>query len=130
MIRSAKGFRTKNQSTSSTAASQSSCSNKAPSGPLEPTNETITVAITETSPKFPTIISWLTMRLRTGWLTMASDSEVVKPAPVNAERAWKRATCSGKPVRRRATAPVRLTRMEIVRTVKRVNAAIMALGPM
>ncbi len=39
-----------------------------------------------------------TMRRRTGWSTTLSASLVVKPAPVNAERAWKRATSRPIPV--------------------------------
>ena len=54
---------------------------------------------------------------------MASDSEVVKPAPVKAERAWKRATSSGIPVSRRATAPVRTAMTESVSTINSVSAA-------
>ena len=36
---------------------------------------------------FPASMSQATMRRRTGWLTTFSASLVVKPAPVNAERA-------------------------------------------
>jgi hypothetical protein len=39
------------------------------------------------------------IRRRSGWFTTVSYSDVVKPAPVKAERAWKRATSSGNPER-------------------------------
>ena len=60
-------------------------------GPSSPRNESMSVEIAVTIPTFPTSISHITMRRRTGWPTTASASLVVKPTPVNAERAWKRA---------------------------------------
>jgi hypothetical protein len=41
------------------------------------------------------------IRRRTGWETRLSDSLVVKPTPVNAERAWKRGLARELRVRQR-----------------------------
>jgi len=43
-----------------------------------------------------------------------------------AERAWNRATSSGRPVSRNATAAIRITITEIIKTANSVIAAIMA----
>ena len=49
-----------------------------------------------------------------GWLTTFSDSLVVKPTPVKAERAWNFADSRDRPVWVSATVAIRVTNMETV----------------
>ena len=53
--------------------------------------ESSRVATVVTRPAPPSRTSSITIRRRTGWLTTASASLVVNPAPENGERAWNRA---------------------------------------
>ncbi len=82
-----------------------------------------------TMPALPSSIRVSTMRLRTGWRTTCSDSDVVKPAPENADLAWKRAACRAMPVWVRATAAMRVTKMDRVTTTRRDSTAIMLKAP-
>lgn len=63
-------------------------------------------------PTLPMSISIMTTRRRSGWPTICSDSLVVKPAPVRAERAWKRATVRDIPVATRINVATRVTTRE------------------
>lgn len=59
-------------------------------------------------PRLPTnIVTEITRRL-TGWLTTFSDSVVVKPDPVNADRGWNPAASGGMPVAMRKPAAIRV----------------------
>ena len=59
-------------------------------------------------PGAPDDLSPMTIRRRTGCETTAPDSWVVKPDPVSADRAWKRADSLGIPVTVRATVAMRV----------------------
>lgn len=72
------------------------------------TNVNTTVAITVAIPMLPSSISDMTIRRRTGWLTTDSASLVVKPAPVKAERTWKRTASRDNPVAIKAMAAMRV----------------------
>jgi hypothetical protein len=56
-----------------------------------------------TMPAFPSSIKAMMVLRRTGWSTTDSDSRVVKPDPVKADRAWKRAEARDMPVATRMT---------------------------
>ena len=62
--------------------------------------------------------------LAEGWA--ASDSEVVHPAPVNAERAWKRADSRDSPVCISAIDAMRVISSEMKITTNSVNSGSMA----
>ena len=64
------------------------------------------------------------MRRLTGWRTTLSDSVVVKPAPLKAERAWKRAASRDMPVAVNAIVAARVTTSEIISTIRRVRMAV------
>ena len=76
-------------------------------------------------PAFPSSISSMMMRRRTGCCTTRSDSVVVNPAPVKADRAWNRASCRESPVSVRATVAIRTTNKERMTTTSRVEIASM-----
>jgi hypothetical protein len=82
-----------------------------------------------TTPALPSSISVMTMRRRTGCLTTSSDSLVVKPAPVKAERAWKRAASLDRPVSVSATVATRVTSSESSNTTSSVARAVIRLYP-
>jgi len=58
-------------------------------------------------------------------LTTFSDSDVVKPTPVNADLAWNLADSLDSPVWVRATVAIRVRRIEINKTMSRVIVGIM-----
>ena len=55
-------------------------------------------------------------------MTICSDSEVVKPAPLSAERAWNRAVSRERPVRVSATVATRVISTETATTSTTVRA--------
>ncbi len=75
-------------------------------------------------PAAPSSISWSTIRRRTGWLTTDSDSLVVKPAPLKADRAWNRAMSRDSPVAVSITVATRVITMETVMTASSETMAI------
>ena len=77
------------------------------------------------TPRLPTNIAVEISLRRAGWLTTFSASEVVNPAPVKAERAWKAATSGGVPVATSAPVTSRVNSREMVATVRNVATAIM-----
>ena len=78
-----------------------------------------------TSPTLPNSISAITIRRRTGCETTASDSLVVKPTPLNAERAWNRAIGRVIPVTVSATVATLVMNSEIrATTTSRITASI------
>ncbi len=78
-----------------------------------------------TTPAAPISISCITMRRRTGWFTTDSDSFVVKPAPLNAERAWNRAMSRDSPVAVSITVATRVMPIEMVRIASNETMASM-----
>jgi hypothetical protein len=58
----------------------------------------------------------MSTRLLIGWFTTFSDSEVVKPTPVKADRAWNLADSRESPVYVNATVAIRVTRIDRVKT--------------
>src|SRR5436190_7776767 len=65
-----------------------------------------------------------TIRRRMGWLVTDSASVVVKPTPVNAERAWKRADSRDMPVRASMIPATRVTSRDKATTANtRISAA-------
>ncbi len=74
-------------------------------------------------PTLPTNIVVAMMRRRSGWLTTFSVSDVVKPAPLKAERAWNAATSGGVPVAIRAPVASRTNTMETTATTTKVAMA-------
>ena len=75
-----------------------------------PWNPTTTADTVAAIPAYPATISMRTMRRRTGCPTTDSDSEVVKPTPMNADCAWNEALSRERPVRTRARVPARTAR--------------------
>ena len=85
----------------------------------------ISAPSTETAPAPLTSMSVMTMRRRAGWVTTASASEVVKPVPVNAKRAWKRACSRDMPVMVSAAVATRvMSRPRVTTTMSETTAAI------
>ncbi len=78
-----------------------------------------------TTPAAPSSISCRTMRRRTGWLTTDSDSLVVKPAPLNADRAWNRAMSRESPVAVSITVATRVMMIESVMIARSETMATM-----
>src|SRR4051794_37682082 len=65
-----------------------------------------------------------TIRRRMGWLVTDSASVVVKPTPLNAERAWKRADSRDMPVRASMIPATRVTSRDKATTANtRISAA-------
>ena len=64
----------------------------------DPTNPIISVETVDIKPTLPSNIKILTIRLRTGCLTIYSDSLVVKPTPVKADLDCSLATSRESPV--------------------------------
>ena len=79
--------------------------------------------MTATIPALPASISHMMIRRLTGWRTTLSDSVVVNPAPLKAERAWKRAASRDMPVAVSATVAARVTTSERVSTIMSVRMA-------
>ncbi len=73
----------------------------------------MTVAMTLTSPALPSSMSTEMIWRRTGWVTTVSDSLVVKPTVLKAERAWNFAISRESPVNVSITAAMRLIISEI-----------------
>src|SRR5579875_3589777 len=69
-----------------------------------------------TMPALPSSIRVMITRRRKGWSTTFSDSEVVKPEPVKADRAWKRAAWEESPVATRMTVATLVIRRESATT--------------
>ena len=86
-------------------------------------------AATVAMPKLLTSINVMMMRRRTGWWAMLSDSPVVKPTPVRAERAWKRADSRDRPVKAKAAVAMRVMSMEMASTISNEKTAIMRVPP-
>ena len=84
----------------------------------------ISDATTVTMPALPNSIRNITTRRRTGCVSMFSASEVVKPTPESAERAWKRAVSRESPVTISATVAKRVTISETTTTMKTDVTAI------
>ena len=84
----------------------------------------MTDAMIVTRPAFPSSMRVRMMRRRIGWLTTDSDSLVVKPTPVIADRAWNLATSYGTPVAINATVAIRVTSSANITTTKSVAIAI------
>ena len=81
-----------------------------PMAPAPPwLNPRMRVLAEATMPTLPMSMSIMTTRRRSGWPTTCSDSEVVNPAPVRAERAWKRAVVRDMPVATRMSVATRVT---------------------
>ncbi len=80
-------------------------------------------------PALPSSMRAITTRRRTGCDTTLSASAVVKPAPVNAERAWNRAASRDMPVDTRAAVAI-LVMISPMRTMtNREKIAITPLFP-
>ncbi|MBP7829611.1 MAG: hypothetical protein KA248_06810 [Kiritimatiellae bacterium] len=88
-------------------------------------NDMMAVARTDAIPILPHSIASMMIRRRTGWLTIASDSLVVKPTPEKAERAWNRADSCESPVSTSAVVTTRVINIEQVTTTSSVRMAIM-----
>lgn len=97
------------------------------SSPPVSVNDSISVAMTVTSPALPTSISNMTTRRRTGWPTTASAPPVVNPVPDSAERAWKRAASCESPVSTSATVATRAMSSETMTTTRTVASATILL---
>ncbi len=85
----------------------------------------ISAATVETMPALPASMSIMMIRRRTGWLISCSDSLVVYPVPVKAERAWKRARFNPTPVSTNATVATRTTSRLKKMTTSTVRIAAM-----
>src|SRR5436190_7981319 len=72
-----------------------------------PWKPTMSEPAAATSPALPSSMSHITTLRRIGCSTTDSDSRVVNPELVNAERAWKRAACSDMPVASRMAVATR-----------------------
>ncbi len=70
------------------------------------------------NPTLPRSISAMMMRRRAGWATTASDSVVVNPTPVSADRAWKRADGRDIPVAVRAMVAIRVRSSDSMATTR------------
>ena len=92
--------------------------------PLGSTAASTIDAMAATMPALPASISHMMMRRRTGCLTTDSDSVVVKPAPLKADRAWNRAASLERPVAVRATVATRVTTRESTSTMSSVKMAV------
>ncbi len=77
------------------------------------------------TPRPPMSMRIMMIRRRTGCSTTASDSLVVKPAPVRAERAWKRAAGRAMPVRVRAIVAMRVMSSDRMATTTSRTTAYM-----
>ena len=70
------------------------------------------------NPTLPRSISAMMMRRRAGWATTASDSVVVNPTPVSADRAWKRADGWDIPVAVSAMVAIRVRSSDSMATTR------------
>ncbi|WP_158579989.1 hypothetical protein [Geodermatophilus marinus] len=82
---------------------------KPPAVESTPVKLRMRVPSTDTAPAPLTSMSTMTIRRRAGWSTTDSASDVVKPVPVKADRAWNRACWRVIPVMVRATVATRVT---------------------
>src|SRR5690606_4290506 len=91
-------------------------------------NVNISDDMTVTIPALPIIIKLKIIRLLTGWFIMFSDSDVVNPTPVYAERDWDFALSVERPVWTNAIVAIFVIKAEMETTKKRVMAAIICDG--
>ena len=92
-------------------------------GAISPIN---TVTTSVGVPTVPANIVVEMMRRRSGWFTTLSDSAVVNPAPLIADRAWNDAASGGRPVAMRAPVASWVKTNVIIPTTRNVATAYIA----